>query len=547
MIERFLEKTEFTDYEDFINNYRLKVPAHFNFGYDVIDEWAKTDPEKEALVWCNDDGEEKRFTFKDISELSNRAANVFRSLGLAKGDFVMLMLKQRPEAWICIVALIKLGVIVIPATFQLTEKDIIYRVNAAKAKMIVCAYDADIVKHINLSVEKCPSLEHVAMVDDEIIPEGFLDFRKLMREAPATLERVMNENDDYMLAYFTSGTNGMPKMAIHTFTYPLGHITTGKYWNCVEDGKLHLTVSDSGWAKFGWGKIFGQWIAGAVMVGYDTEKFNPVKMLETIQRLKITTFCAPPTVYRFLIKEDIFSYDLSSIHHYGIAGEPLNPEVLHRLEDATGLQIHEGFGQTETTVILGYFGGFYPIRPGSMGKPAPLYDIDIVDEEGNSCEDGVVGSIVIRNRPVGLFKEYYNDPEANARAFKNGYYNTGDTAWRDADGYYWFVGRNDDVIKCSGYRIGPFEVESALMTHPSVLECAITAVPDPVRGQVVKATIVLARGYTASEELKKELQNHVKKVTAPYKYPRVVEFVDELPKTVSGKIRRKQIREEDAK
>jgi acetyl-CoA synthetase len=351
-----------------------------------------------------------------------------------------------------------------------------------------------------------------------------------------------------MLIYFSSGTTGMPKMIFHDFEYPLGHIVTAKYWQKVEDGGLHLTVSDSGWAKFGWGKIYGQWICGAVIVAYDTEKFEPVKMLETIHRLKLTTFCAPPTVYRFLIKEDLSKCDFSTIHHAGIAGEPLNPEVFYKFKEATGLEVTEGFGQSETSVLIANF-GWFPIKPGSTGKFSPLYDLDIVDENGVSCEDGIVGSIVVKNtdkqHPTGLFHRYYRDEEATAAAWQNGVYNTGDTAWRDAEGYIWFVGRNDDVIKCSGYRIGPFEVESALLTHPSVLECAVTAVPDPVRGQVVKATVVLARGYEGSDALKKELQNHVKRVTAPYKYPRVVEFVSELPKTVSGKIRRVQIRKED--
>ncbi|MEF9988064.1 MAG: AMP-binding protein, partial [Christensenella sp.] len=349
--------------------------------------------------------------------------------------------------------------------------------------------------------------------------------------------------------YFSSGTTGMPKMILHDYTYPLGHIVTAKYWQKAEDGGLHMTVSDSGWAKFGWGKIYGQWICGAVIAAYDTEKFTPARMLEIINRLKLTTFCAPPTIYRFLIKEDMSGCDFSTIKHAGIAGEPLNPEVYNRFLEATGLAVTEGFGQTETSVLIANF-GWDPIKPGSTGKPSPLYDVDIVDEDGNSCEDGVVGSIVVKNagseHPAGLFKEYYKDEEATSRSRKNGVYNTGDTAWRDAEGYFWFVGRSDDVIKCSGYRIGPFEVESALLTHPSVLECAVTAVPDAVRGQVVKATVVLARGYSASDALKKELQTHVKNVTAPYKYPRVIDFVDELPKTVSGKIRRAQIRTEDA-
>ncbi|MEI6100591.1 MAG: AMP-binding protein [Eubacteriales bacterium] len=549
MIERFLDRTEFNSYEDFKANYKLNIPPVFNFAYDVVDEWAKENPDKPALLWCDDSGEEKRFSFGEMKNLSDRAANVFVKYGIQKGDTVLLMLKQRPEVWVCMLALHKIGAIVIPATFQLTPKDIAYRCCAAEVKMIVCAEDSEIIGHIETARLDCPTLKTLAIVGDTI-PQGWVDMRREIKEAGIAWERVHDmKNSDPMLIYFSSGTTGMPKMVLHDFEYPLGHIVTAKYWQQVVDGGLHLTVSDSGWAKFGWGKIYGQWICGAVIVAYDTEKFEPVKMLETIDHLKLTTFCAPPTVYRFLIKEDLKKYNFSTIRHAGIAGEPLNPEVFYKFKEGTGLEVTEGFGQSESSVLLANF-GWFPIKPGSTGKPSPLYDIDIVDENGNSCEDGIEGSIVIKNtdksHPTGLFRRYHKDKEATDRCWKNGVYDTGDMAWRDAEGYFWFVGRNDDVIKCSGYRIGPFEVESALLTHSSVLECAVTAVPDAVRGQVVKATIVLARGYEASDALKKELQNHVKKVTAPYKYPRVVEFVPELPKTVSGKIRRIQIRTEDA-
>ncbi len=549
MLEKFLDRIEFSDYEDFKQNYALNIPAHFNFGYDIVDEWAKQDAEKPALVWCDDDGNEERFSFGDVKRMSDKAANMLKGMGIEKGDTVMLMLKQRPEVWFMMVGLHKLGAIVIPATFQLTPKDIIYRCNAADVRMICAVDDEEMLTHIGDSLAECPTLKHVGVVGAHI-PEWAFDLRAKLAETHADWTReYLNENEEPMLIYFSSGTTGMPKMILHDFTYPLGHIVTAKYWQKVEDGGLHLTVSDSGWAKFGWGKIYGQWICGAVIVAYDTEKFTPAKMLETIDRLKLTTFCAPPTIYRFLIKEDMSGCDFSTIRHAGIAGEPLNPEVYNRFLEMTGLAVTEGFGQSETSVLIANF-GWDPIKPGSTGKPSPLYDVDIVDEDGNSCEDGVVGSIVVKStdkkHPTGLFKEYYRDKEATDRCWQNGIYNTGDTAWRDAEGYFWFVGRNDDVIKCSGYRIGPFEVESALLTHPSVLECAVTAVPDPVRGQVVKATVVLTRGYEASDALKKELQTHVKNVTAPYKYPRVVEFVDELPKTVSGKIRRVQIRDEDA-
>ena len=549
MLERFLDRIEFDSYEDFKQNYKLNIPEHFNFGYDIVDEWARQDESKPALVWCDDDGNEKRFSFGDIKRMSDKAANMLKSKGVRRGDPVLLMLKQRPEVWFMMVGLHKLGAVCIPATFQLTPKDIIYRCNAAGVKMICAVDDEEMLKHVEASLPECKTVGHVGVVGENI-PEWAFDLRAELAAADGEWTReYINENDEPMLIYFSSGTTGMPKMILHDFTYPLGHIVTAKYWQKVEDGGLHLTVSDSGWAKFGWGKIYGQWICGAVVVAYDTEKFRPQKLLETIDRLRLTTFCAPPTIYRFLIKEDMSRCDFSTIRHAGIAGEPLNPEVYNRFLEITGLPVTEGFGQSETSVLIANF-GWDPIKPGSTGKPSPLYDVDIVDEDGNSCEDGVVGSIVVRNadkHPAGLFKKYYRDEEATDRCWKNGMYNTGDTAWRDAEGYFWFVGRNDDVIKCSGYRIGPFEVESALLTHPSVLECAVTAVPDPVRGQVVKATIVLARGFEASEELKKELQTHVKNVTAPYKYPRVVEFVDELPKTVSGKIRRVQIRNEDAK
>lgn len=543
MLNKFLPRIEFDSYEDFKNNYKVNVPDGFNFAYDIVDGWAEKDKNMQALLYCNDYGARISYTFEDLRKLSNKAANFFASKGIEKGNRVMLMLKQRPEAWICILALCKLGAVCIPATYQLTTKDIVYRCNSAKVKMIVAVDDEHIMKSVAEARPDCETLENVALVGDNISCD-FIDFRNTYKDFSDEFARIPNNITDPMLLYFSSGTTGMPKMILHNFAYPIGHILTAKYWQHTQEGKLHLTMSDSGWAKFAWGKIYGQWICGAVIVAYDNEKFNAKNTLELIQEIKVTTFCAPPTIFRFLIKEDITKYDFSSIKHCCIAGEPLNPEVFYKFKELTGLTLTEGFGQTETPVILANFDGV-PIKPGSTGKPSPDFDIDIVDENGNSCEDGIVGSIVVKNLskhyPAGLFQGYQEDEAANARAFKNDSYNTGDTAWRDAEGYYWFVGRNDDVIKCSGYRIGPFEVESALMTHPSVLECAVTAAPDPVRGQVVKATIVLTRGYTASEELKKDIQNHVKRVTAPYKYPRIVEFVDELPKTISGKIKRATI------
>ncbi len=561
-LSKYLPRIDFDSYEDFKKNYRLNIPENFNFGYDIVDEYARLDPEKPALVWINDEGGERHFTFADVKEQSDRIANVLSSLGIGKGDRVLLILKQRPEIWFTLVALCKLAATAIPATFLLTEKDIIYRCDAAEISMIIAAEDDNVIGHIRNSRAKCKTLRHVGLVGDDITErfgDEFLDMRKLTREASPDFPRPTGDaastNFDTMLMYFTSGTTGMPKMITHNFLYPLGHIVTAHYWQKVEDGGRHLTVADSGWAKFAWGKSYGQWICGAVNVAYDNDKFVPANLLAAIDHLKLTTFCAPPTIYRYLIKEDMSHTDFSTLHHCGTAGEPLNPEVVERFREVTGLTIHEGLGQSETTVLIANF-GWDPIKVGSTGKPSPLYDLDIVDENGKSCEDGIVGSIVIKNggeHPAGLFMEYLNAPEAMEHAWKDGVYNTGDMAWRDSDGYYWFEGRNDDVIKCSGYRIGPFEVESALMTHPAVLECAVTAVPDPVRGQVVKATIVVAKAWRdrlATDEsraaLTKEIQNHVKVTTAPYKYPRVVEFVDELPKTTSGKIRRTEIRRQDA-
>ncbi len=555
LLSRFLPRTEFDSYEDFSQNYRLNVPENFNFGFDIIDEYARLQPDKPALVHYDADENITRYTFGDISRMSNQAAHMLRAKGVGKGDTVMMMLKERPEAWITIVALCKLGAICIPATFQLTPKDIVYRCDAAKVKYLCIADEPDILEHVRASRSHCATLQGVFMVGEQIgerYGDEFLDYRRLAVEQPAVLERPTGDagthNDERMLIYFSSGTTGMPKMIVHNFTYPLGHITTAKYWQQVEDEGLHLTMSDSGWAKFAWGKIFGQWIAGAVIVAFDTGRFDPAKLKRAINRLHPATFCAPPTIYRFLIKEDLSDCDFSTVHHFCTAGEPLNPEVFHRFKEATGKEIHEGFGQTEGTVLIGNY-GWDAIKIGSTGRPSPLYDIDIVDANGDRCEDGVVGSIVVRNagrdHPTGLFVEYADDEAAMSKAWRNGMYDTGDTAWRDSDGYFWFEGRSDDVIKCSGYRIGPFEVESVLMTHPAVLECAVTAAPDPIRGQVVKATVVLARGYEPSDALRKEMQDHVKRNTAPYKYPRILEFVTELPKTVSGKIRRAEIREQD--
>lgn len=550
LIDRFLPRTEFDSYEDFKKNYKVNVPENFNFGFDIVDEWAKQDENKKALVWCNDHGEEKVFTFKNISLLSNKAANYFKSIGIKKGSVVMLILRRRWEYWICAVALHKIGAIVIPGTLQLTKKDIVYRANAAKASAIVCVHDDFVINQVEMSVSEIPTLHHKIIVGTK--QEGWEFFEDEIEKFSDKFDRPTGDEatkyNDIMLVYFTSGTTGMPKMVQHNFAHPLGHIVTAKYWQQVQENKLHMSVTDSGWAKFGWGKIYGQWICGAVVFAYDMDKFVPAKLLEKMSHYKLTTFCAPPTMYRFMLLEDVASYDLSSIQHWATAGEPLNPEVNSKWFKLTGHNIYQGFGQSEGSVLLADF-QWDDIKIGSTGKPSPIYDIQLLDNDGNPVKDGEEGSICVmdvkHNPPVGLFTGYYLNPEMTNEKLLGKYYNTCDMAWRDKDGYYWFVGRNDDVIKCSGYRIGPFEVESALLEHDAVVECAITGTPDPVRGQVVKATIVLKKGYEPSEKLIKELQDHVKKSTAPYKYPRVIEFVDELPKTVGGKIKRAQIRHAD--
>ena len=549
MIERFVKQTEFNSHEDFIKNLKIEVPENFNFGYDVVDAWAAEQPGKNAILWTNDQGLEHQYTYAELKEKTDATASYFQSLGVGHGDMVMLILKRRIEFWFSIIALHKLGAVAIPATHLLTKKDIVYRCEAADIKMIVCAGEEVITKHIIEALPDCKSLEHVVSIGPDI-PEGFKDFQEGIANAvPFVKPAQPNTNDDVMLMYFTSGTTGQPKMVAHDFTYPLGHITTGAFWHNLHAGSLHLTIADTGWGKAAWGKLYGQMLAGANIFVYDHEKFTPADILQKIQDCKITSLCAPPTIFRFLIKEDITKYDLSSLEYCTTAGEALNYSVYETFLKVTGIRLMEGFGQTETTMTLGTFPWMEP-KPGSMGVPNPQYDIDILTPDGRSAEDGEQGQIVVRThngKPLGLFKEYYRDAERTEDAWHDDVYYTGDLAWRDEDGYFWFVGRADDVIKSSGYRIGPFEVESALMTHPAVVECAITGVPDEIRGQVVKATIILAKDYKGKEgpELIKELQDHVKKVTAPYKYPRVIEFVDELPKTISGKIRRVEIRAKD--
>lgn len=551
MLEKYVPRLDFDSYEELNRDFKINIPENFNFAYDVVDEIAAKNPDKMALVWCNDKGAKATFTFGQLKKYSDRAANFFQAIGIKKGDPVMLVLKRHYEFWFALIALHKLGAIGIPATHLLTTKDFVYRNNAADIKMIVCVNEEEVLRHIDEAQEKSPTLKFKAVVGGN--REGWLDFNSELEKASEDFSRPTGgqatKNDDILLLYFTSGTTGMPKMVQHNFTYPLGHIMTAKYWQNVKDGGLHLTVADTGWAKAVWGKIYGQWLCGCAVFVYDYDKFVPKEFLDVISKNGVTSFCAPPTIYRFFIKEDLSKYDFSKLTHCSIAGEPLNPEVYNQFLKATGFKLMEGYGQTELTVTIATLPFMEP-KPGSMGKPCPGYDIDIIDEDGNSCEVGEEGQIVVRTgkrKPAGIFDGYYRDPALTNKVWHDDVYYTGDMAWKDEDGYLWFVGRADDVIKSSGYRIGPFEVESALLEHPGVLECAITAVPDPDRGQIVKATVVLAKGYTAGEELKTELKEHVKKVTAPYKYPRIIEFVAELPKTISGKIRRVQIREEDTK
>ncbi len=550
LFESYVRK-DYEDYEDFYKNYKLNVPENFNFAYDCMDVLAEKSPDKLAMRWTNVAGDKRDFTFAEMKYYSDKTANYLKSLGIKKGDAVMLILKRHYEYWWTILALHKLGAITIPASNLLTPKDIIYRCNMADIKCIVCTADGDISHRVQEAAPECPSLKLLITTN---APENsqWLDFHKGVDAASSEFIRPTGEeatkNSDIMLIYFTSGTTGMPKMVAHDYLYALAHITTAAFWHRVDPDGIHLTVSDTGWGKAAWGKLYGQWLAETCIMVYDFDKFIPCDLLQIMQDYKITTFCAPPTIYRFLVKEDMSKYDLSSLKECTNAGEPLNPEIMDKFREFTGITLREGYGQTETTLTLATYPGM-KVCPGSMGRPTPGYEITLLDENGQLVPDGDVGEIVIRadrdNKPVGMFLGYYRDEELTNSAWHDGYYHTGDTAWRDEHGYYWFVGRTDDVIKSSGYRIGPFEVESALLEHPAVLECAITGMPHPIRGQIVKATVVLSKGYSPSDELIKELQEHVKHTTAPYKYPRVIEFVEELPKTISGKIRRVQIREED--
>jgi acetyl-CoA synthetase len=549
LLNKFLKQTEFASYEDYTENFRITTPESFNFSYDVVDYYAQHEPDRKALVWCDDAGDDRVFTFKDMKIMSDKVANVFRKAGIGKGDPVMLILKQRFEFWFCINALHKLGAICIPATHMLTAHDIEYRINSADIKMIVSVASDHLNQFVDEAQKKEKALKAKMIVGGK--RDGWISFDDELKNASDSFDRPKGKdapaNNDIMILYFTSGTTGFPKMVQHNYAYPLGHIITARYWQNVIDGGLHYTVADTGWAKSVWGQIYGQWLSGSAVFIYDYEKFHAGNMLSKATAHGVTTFCAPPTIWRFLIKEDLTQYDFSSLKYCVVAGEPLNPEVFERFKAATGHKLMEGYGQTEMVVAVATWPWLEP-KPGSMGKPSPTYNVVLLNYEGKPCEIGEEGEIALKiddKLPAGLFGGYYRDPDRTRDSWHDGYYYTGDTAWKDEDGYFWFVGRSDDLIKSSGYRIGPFEVESALIQHPAVLECAITGVPDPDRGQVVKATVVLTKGYTAGEDLIKELQEHVKHVTAPYKYPRIIEFVDALPKTISGKIRRVEIRDKD--
>ncbi len=552
--EFLVEDREFTSFSDFKEHCRLKAPQDFNFAYDIVDRYAYETPEKRALVWCDDNGEERTFTFADISRESKRAAYWFMWRGIKKGDTVMLILRRRYEWWILMPALHRLGAIVIPATDQLLQADIEYRTNAADVKMIISYDNPHIQEEIEKAMPASATVKNLVTVGKP--REGWISFHEECDRFPPEFPRPVGEaathNNDPMLLYFTSGTAGYPKMVIQNFVYPIGHIMTAKYWHCVVDDGLHLTIAETGWAKSTWGKLYGQWICGTALFVYDMNMLKPDKMLQMISKYGLTTFCAPPTVYRFLVRQDLSKYDLSKCTRFSTAGEALNDEVYTKWLEQTGKKIYEGYGQTESAIICGNFMNFAdaPIRPGSMGLPNPMYDVEILNQNGKPVPTGETGELCIhveKGLPFGLLTGYYKDVSLTAAAFDGGVYHTGDNVYMDEDGYVWFVGRKDDIIKSSGYRISPFEVESVLQKHPAVLECAVTGVEDAKRGMAVKATVVLSAGYDQKDphEMELELSTFAKENTAMYKCPRIFEFVKELPKTISGKIRRVEIREKD--
>jgi len=539
--ERYIEET--LDEDGNLVKLDYRYPDNFNFGYDVVDDIAIHEPDRLAMIWTNPEGEERRYTFGDIKRLSDKAANYFLSLGIKKGDPVLTILKRHYQFWYVSVALHKIGAVMVPATFMLTKGDVEYRVRSASIKAAICTDMNGVCDAVD-SAEDIPTLEIKMIVNSS--RDGWLQFDEGMEKASDKLERIQTNVREPLLMYFSSGTSGYPKMVMHDHLYSLGHLSTAKYWQNVDPEGIHLTIADTGWGKAVWGKLYGQWLMEAAVFVYDYEKFEPHEILSIIEKYRITSLCCPPTMFRMFINAGLEGHDLSSLKYCCIAGEALNPDVFENWLKATGIKLMEGFGQTETTCTIMNIRGMEP-KPSSMGKPSPQYEVKVVDENGNECPAGETGEIIIRcePRPPGLMMCYYRNEEKTAKAMRDGWFHTGDVAWVDEDGYYWYVGRNDDVIKSSGYKISPFEIESVLVTHPAVLECAVTGIPDPVRGQLVKATVVLKAGYQPSDELKKELQDYVKHETAPYKYPRAMEFVSELPKTVNGKIQRAAIRKRD--
>ena len=579
--ERFVKETYSEN--GLLTDFKVTAPDSFNFGYDVVDDIAENDPDRRAMVWCNPEGEEHFFSFADMREWSNKTANYLAAQGIKKGDYVLVILRRHYQFWFVATALCKLGAIMVPATFMLKEHDLEYRLNEGLISSIICTdagYIADVVDAV---IDRCPTVKSRILVNgagggltplDEngkmIIPqgaalgaalsgpenicvattsrEGWLDFNSGVRAASAEFERVETSIKDPMLMYFSSGTSGQPKMVLHSGEYAVAHLLTAKHWhNVVPDG-LHFTIADTGWGKAVWGKYYGQWLMEAAVLTYDYDRFDADELLSLIPRYGVTTLCCPPTMYRMFSQVDIDKYDFSTLVYSTTAGEALNPDLFDFWKKHTGLTIYEGFGQTETPLTIANLTGSTP-RPGSMGKPVPQYNTRILDEDGNFCKVGQTGEVCIdvSQGAPGIMMEYYRNPAKTAEAIHDGWYHTGDTAWCDEDGYYWYVGRNDDVIKSSGYRIGPFEIESVMLEHEAVKECAVTGVPDPLRGKAVKATVVLASGFEGTTALTKELQTWVQQNTAPYKYPRIIEYVEELPKTVNGKIRRAAIRENDEK
>lgn len=540
--------SEDVDERGMLQDITFHIPDNFNFAFDVVDALAQKQPDKTAMVWESGDHKEvRRFTFDDMARQSARTANYLKHLGIRKGDRVMLILKRHYEFWFCLLALHKIGAIAIPAPIQLTYMDIAYRFEVSGTKAIICTADGKIAQAVDRAAMDNPCLQTKIIVHGK--RDGWLNYEEGIADAADSFKRPTGEeatkSDDPMLLYFTSGTTGYPKMALQDYTYPLGHLVTARWWHNVDPDGLHFAISDSGWGKAVWGKIYGQWLCEAPIFTFDFDRFHAAEILDLFAKHQITTFCAPPTMYRMFIKEDVSQHDLSSLKYCCTAGEALNAEVFYQWQKMTGLSIMEGFGQTETTLVLGNLIGITP-KPGAMGLPNPQYHVKLVDHDGHPVKQGEVGEIVLdttKGHPCGMFSGYYRKPELTEYAWHDGLYHTCDMAWCDEDGYYWYVGRTDDIIKSSGYKIGPFEIESVLMELPYILECAITGIPDEVRGKIVKASIVLVKDKKPSEELKKEIQAYVKKRTAPYKYPRVVEFLDELPKTISGKIRRVELEE----